>query len=105
VSVLLAVNIFFMCNRLLQRHICVARVYGGLAALPIVIRWPVAIIINAFASFQAIRQYAISRIAGKKIIWAKTTHEIPDTFEPVSTAIESVAASAEPASVPAGGQP
>jgi adsorption protein B len=105
VSVLLAANVFFMCNRLLQRHICVARVYGGLAALPIVIRWPVAIVVNACASFRAFQQYAISVVAGKKIIWAKTTHEIPDTFEPVSTAIKPVAASVEPASAPAGGQP
>jgi adsorption protein B len=105
VSVLIAANVFFMCNRLLQRYICVARVYGGLAALLIVMRWPVAIVINAFASVQAIRKHAVSLVGGTRIAWEKTSHEIPDTFEPVSAVIEPVAASVEPVSAPVGGQP
>jgi len=84
VALLFAVNVFFMCNRLFQRHACVARVYGVRGALPILIRWPLAIIINACASFRAIRQHATALVDGKQIEWAKTSHEIPDIFEPIS---------------------
>lgn len=88
VALLFAVNVLFMCNRLLQRHVCVGRVYGVRSALPILIRWPLAIIINACASLRAIRQHATALVGGKKIEWAKTSHEIPDTFEPVSLPLE-----------------
>jgi len=88
VAALFALNILLMGNRLLQRHVCVARVYGVRGALPTLIRWPLAIIINACASLRAIRQHAMALLDGKEIEWAKTSHEIPDTFEPVSLPLE-----------------
>jgi len=104
VSILFGVNVFFMCNRVLQRHICVTRVYGALGALPIIVRWPLAIIINAYASLRAIRQHAVALVGGRKIAWAKTSHEIPDTFEPAPRLAELVLSPAEPASTRVGGQ-
>jgi hypothetical protein len=105
VAALFAVNVFFMCNRVLQRHICVARVYGTLAALPIMIRWPLAILINACASLRAIRQHATALVAGRDITWAKTSHEIPDTLEPAAKIAELVLTPSEPISTPVGSPP
>jgi adsorption protein B len=97
VAVLFGLNLFFMANRALQRHVCVARVYGVAAALPIIIRWPLAILINACASLRAIWQHAAAVVGGRKIAWAKTSHEIPDTFEPATELAELAMSSAETA--------
>jgi adsorption protein B len=84
-AALFGVNVFFMCNRLFQRTVCVAQVGGVRTALPVVIRWPLSIIINACASLHAIRQQAMAVLGGKQIAWAKTSHEIPDTLGPLPT--------------------
>jgi adsorption protein B len=75
-----AFNAFFMLNRLLQRMYCVSQVYGASMALVGVVRLPIANLINAIAGFQAIQQYARSRVFGYALTWSKTEHELPEGF-------------------------
>jgi adsorption protein B len=104
VAILFAVNVFFMGNRILQRHICVYRVYGALAVLPVILRWPLAIIINACANFRATWQHAMSLARGKEIAWAKTSHEIPETLEAAPKLADLVAPSPVQPASSSGGQ-
>jgi len=75
-----AFNAFFMINRILQRMYCVSQVYGFSLALVGVVRIPIVNLVNAIASFQAIQQYARSRIFGFTLAWSKTEHELPIGF-------------------------
>lgn len=70
----------FMANRVGQRFICTARVYGyGLAAL-VPVRILVANLVNSFASLRATKEFLVSEITGKAPKWAKTAHELPPSF-------------------------
>ena len=104
VALLFGVNVFFMCNRVLQRHICVYRVYGPLGALPVILRWPVAILINAYASLRAAWQHVICRVGGRQIAWAKTSHEIPEMLAPAQKLSGLVSVPPETASTSVGEQ-
>jgi adsorption protein B len=75
-----AINAFFMLNRILQRMYCVSQVYGTSMALVGIIRLPIVNLVNAIAGFQAIRQYAQSRVFGITLTWSKTEHELPEGF-------------------------
>jgi adsorption protein B len=75
-----AFNAFFMLNRILQRMYCVSQVYGFSMALVGIVRLPIVNLINAVAGFQAIQQYARSRVFGFTLTWVKTDHEMPAGF-------------------------
>lgn len=67
-------------NRLLQRMICVARVYGLGQVLAVPLRVPVGNVINAMASINAIWKTVRSRLGRSSIVWVKTSHELPQQF-------------------------
>jgi adsorption protein B len=75
-----AFNAFFMINRILQRMYCVSQVYGFSMAAVGIVRLPIVNLINAVAGFQAIQQYARSRLFGFTLTWVKTEHEMPAGF-------------------------
>jgi bacteriophage N4 adsorption protein B len=77
---LFIVNITLMANRILQRTLCVTFVYGSSAAVPILLRWPVGIFINAMASARAVGQDLISSFTKVAVTWSKTEHELPQCF-------------------------
>jgi adsorption protein B len=67
-------------NRIVQRSLCVMRVYGPATAMMCLPRWPVACIINAAATFRAIKQHLESQWSGKAVRWVKTEHDLPEGF-------------------------
>ncbi len=77
--VVVGISILAM-NRMLQRILCVLRVYGPLTALMCLPRWPVACIINAAATFRAVKQHFESQWSGKAVRWVKTEHDLPEGF-------------------------
>lgn len=77
---LFLINALFMVNRLVQRMICAARVYGWKTAALVPIRLPIANVINAVAAFQATGQFVKSKAFGVAPRWEKTTHELPAGF-------------------------
>ncbi len=77
---LVAANLLFMIVRFAQRLRFTAMIYGLRVALFAAPRWPVGIVINAFATMGAARQEAVARLYHKPIAWAKTEHELPEMF-------------------------
>lgn len=77
---LLLVNLAFMCNRVLQRMLFVARYYGATQALLSLARMPVNNAINFFAVMRAWRLFAAHVVTGKKLAWDKTAHVYPDAL-------------------------
>lgn len=73
-------NFVLMTNRIFQRMRCTVLVYGGYGALPVLLRWPLAIAINALASLEAVRKYATSLVSQRTLAWTKTEHELPAFF-------------------------
>lgn len=56
-------------------------VYREHDVLGILLRWPVAMVVNAVAVARAWRTFVIeSRLASRPIAWAKTRHELPALF-------------------------
>jgi len=78
--VLAMINLGLSCNRLGQRLLAVARVYGPSYCLPIIVRWPVGNLINAAASLIALRNDWRARIFKRTLTWVKTEHELPQNF-------------------------
>ena len=74
------VTLLFAMNRVVQRFICVVRVYGRNGAYMIPARWPVGNIINAVAVAKAIWIDAKSRLTRQAVLWSKTQHELPSDF-------------------------
>jgi adsorption protein B len=73
--VTLNVGAFFL--RLLQRAWFVSRIYGwenGILSGP---RLIAGTIVNAAATLRALRQFALSKITGRKLTWDKTMHHFP----------------------------
>ena len=81
----------FAVNRLLQRFICVARVYGSTSGLMIPVRWPVGNIINSFAVLNAFYRDAHSLVTKKSVAWAKTEHELPEDFGGETISVQTAA--------------
>lgn len=73
-------NAGLMLLRLVQRSIAVHRIYGFHGVWPILLRWPVASTINAFACVMAVKRHVISRYTNKTVQWVKTEHELPQFF-------------------------
>lgn len=81
-------NLGLMGLRFFQRSSAVYRVYGFQGVWPILFRWPVACIINAFACVMAIKRDIISRYTNKTIQWVKTEHELPKFFGTTTLEVE-----------------
>jgi adsorption protein B len=64
-------------HRVLYRMYCVHRIYGWLFAAWTPVRMICANVINSLAAARAVKQFAIAKIKGKQLAWAKTTHEYP----------------------------
>ncbi len=73
-------NVILMVNRLVQRARCVTLVYGAAAAVPILVRWPLANFINAAAAVHALRKAFHARVTRAALAWGKTEHELPPHF-------------------------
>lgn len=77
----LAVNIAAMNLRLLFRVLAFRQVYGRYDVIGVLLRWPVAVVVNALAVLRAWRIYFFeSALASRPIVWAKTQHEVPMDF-------------------------
>jgi hypothetical protein len=76
----IGINIFGFFIRIIQRVRFHGIVYGSYPVAIIIIRWPVAIVINATAAARAFYQYKLSVFGIRKLKWSKTTHELPKEF-------------------------
>jgi glycosyl transferase family 2 len=75
-------NGFVIAVRLYCKVIAFRAVYGSFGLLGILVRWPLAIAINAAAVLLAWRTFLVeSRFASRPISWVKTQHELPRVFE------------------------
>jgi adsorption protein B len=73
-SINILIRVYFKCSALHE-------VYGNFDLIGVVLRWPVAIVVNAFAAARAWRSFIVdSGLAAKPIAWAKTQHELPANF-------------------------
>ena len=63
--------------RLLLRMLCVSRIYGLRFALGVPLRSFHGNYINCFASFGAMRNFALSKIRRRPLAWLKTDHSYP----------------------------
>ncbi len=79
-QVLMALNMINMTLRLVQRMKAVAttNARGHIALVPI--RWLLANIVNVGATLKAYRQFQESRKTGKRPVWIKTEHRLPEHF-------------------------
>lgn len=77
---LLQLNFYLMAIRLIQRFRLVAKLNSYSLALFIPLRWILANFINTTASIKAFSNYYESAKSGKRLQWAKTTHELPEMF-------------------------
>lgn len=81
--VILAIGVFNLIGlfiRLFQRLRSHGWVYNARPAHIMILRWPVATVINAFAAFRALYQYTLSAFGLKKLKWSKTQHTLPKEF-------------------------
>ncbi|MNK22760.1 bacteriophage N4 adsorption protein B [compost metagenome] len=77
---LVAVNMFNMLFRLVQRMRSVHRVYGFAQVFQVPLRWLVANTVNVCASYRAHRTFGESLRTGQRPQWVKTDHELPAQF-------------------------
>jgi adsorption protein B len=61
----------------MQRAWFVSRIYGWKNGLLSSHRLIVGTIVNAAATLRAIRQFALSKVTGRKLTWDKTMHHFP----------------------------
>ena len=73
----LAINVFFIVWRVVQRAIAVCRVSGCQQVFLSIVRTPWGHVINFFALLRAFRLVAQSLITGNHIRWDKTQHHYP----------------------------
>ncbi|WIJ24248.1 glycosyl transferase family protein [Devosia sp. RR2S18] len=76
-AVLLMTNLVLLGNRLLQRSIFTARLYGPLQGMMAGPRMVVSNLLNFFALARAISVFARHKLTGAPIVWDKTTHSYP----------------------------
>ena len=77
----LALNLFFIFWRAVQRSISVYRVAGWRQAMLAILRMPWSNVVNFFAMMRAFRLVTQSIITSKKIVWDKTKHYYPEATE------------------------
>ncbi len=73
-------NLFLSIFRIFQRAYLVNKVYGAGMAVLVPVRWILSNFINTTAMFNAIYQWARSKINGTAPAWSKTDHIIPVGF-------------------------
>src|SRR5262249_18595384 len=77
----LSINIAAMTLRFVFRVLAFKQVYGRYDVGGVLLRWPVAVVVNALAVWRAWRIYFFeSGLASRPIVWAKTQHEVPMDF-------------------------
>ena len=76
-STLFVATTILTAHRVLYRMYCVHRIYGWLFAAWTPVRMIYANVINSFAAVLAVKQFAIAKVRGKQLAWAKTSHEYP----------------------------
>jgi adsorption protein B len=82
---MLAFNAITMSLRLYFKAISFHQIYGFYGIGGILVRWPLAILINAIAVLRAWRVFLIeSGLASRPIAWIKTQHELPPVFAPLT---------------------
>jgi adsorption protein B len=69
----LAVSVWRICQRAIQ----VTRLYGPLAGLMSIVRFPWGNLVNGFATFRAVYRYFRSRVTRETLSWSKTAHIFP----------------------------
>ena len=79
--ILLWINLFFLCWRIIWRVCCVWHLYGPLQAILAVPRLVWSNFVNFCATLRAIRVYARYKITGEIIPWDKTQHVYPTVEE------------------------
>jgi adsorption protein B len=84
-STMLVFNAIAMAFRLYFKTIAFRRIYGVYGIGGILVRWPLAMLINAAAVLRAWRSFLIeSGLASRPITWVKTQHELPPVLEPMA---------------------
>jgi adsorption protein B len=63
--------------RISQRAIQVTRMYGLVAGLVSILRFPWGNLVNGCATFRAVYRYFHSRLTSKALTWSKTAHVFP----------------------------
>lgn len=77
---LLSLNLFNMVVRLAQRMRAVALTNAKHHVVLVPVRWFVANVVNVGATLKAYRQFSESKKTGKKPVWIKTEHRMPEHF-------------------------
>lgn len=77
---LAGLNLFNMCLRLLQRMRAVSLTNARHHVALVPVRWIVANIVNVGATSKAYRQFKESQRTGKRPVWIKTEHRLPEHF-------------------------
>jgi adsorption protein B len=75
---LAAATFALLCLRTGVRMACVARIYGFKLALGVPLRAVYANLLNAAATFEAVRRYSWARWRRQPLRWLKTAHVYPD---------------------------
>jgi adsorption protein B len=78
---LIVADAILLANRMVQRAVCVYRVAGLAHALLSMPRMIWGNLINCGAILRAIYQFSRSKVTGKKLVWAKTTHIFPSEVQ------------------------
>ena len=73
----LSLTLGFQTIGIIVRMACSGRLYGWRFAMLVPVRAIMANVINACATFNALKQYALARIQGKPLVWLKTDHAYP----------------------------
>lgn len=77
---LLVLNLVNMCLRLIQRMRAVALTNSRVHIALVPARWLLANVVNIGATYKAYRQYSESQRTGKRPVWIKTEHKLPEHF-------------------------
>lgn len=77
---LLSLNLFNMVVRLAQRMRAVALTNAKHHVVLVPVRWFVANVVNVGATWKAYRQFSESKKTGKRPVWIKTEHRMPEHF-------------------------
>ena len=72
------VGLVLMVNRLAQRAVATAHIYGPLQGLLAIFRQPWGNIIYIVVTFRAAVMFYAARLRGAQVTWDKTAHTVPD---------------------------
>jgi adsorption protein B len=80
-SAVLWINVVALNLRLVFRIMAFKHVYGCYDVIGVLLRWSIAVAVNALAVARAWKIYFFdSALASRPIVWAKTQHEVPIDF-------------------------